>query len=41
MPQPTLHTERIVLVPLAEEHPEFEVELDSNRLIAEEGVFGV
>jgi len=30
MPQPTLHTERIILVPLAEEHLEFEVELDSD-----------
>ena len=29
MPQPTLHTERITLVPLADEHLEHEVELDS------------
>lgn len=30
MTQPILQTERIVLVPLAEEHREFEVELDSD-----------
>ena len=29
-PQPTLHTERITLVPLAEEHLEWEFELDSD-----------
>ena len=30
MPQPTLQTERITLVPLADEHLEWEVELDSD-----------
>ena len=30
MTQPILQTERIVLVPLAEEHREFEIELDSD-----------
>ncbi|WP_232661176.1 GNAT family N-acetyltransferase [Pseudonocardia sp. TRM90224] len=30
MPQPTLHTERLLLVPLAEQHIELEVELDSD-----------
>ena len=30
MPQPTLRTERITLVPLADEHLEWEVELDSD-----------
>src|SRR6476660_8864704 len=30
MPQPTLHTDRITLVPLADEHLEWEVELDSD-----------
>jgi RimJ/RimL family protein N-acetyltransferase len=30
MPQQTLHTERISLVPLADEHVEWEVELDSD-----------
>jgi len=30
MPQPTLHTDRITLVPLADEHFEWEVELDSD-----------
>jgi RimJ/RimL family protein N-acetyltransferase len=30
MPQQTLHTERITLVPLADEHFEWEVELDSD-----------
>ena len=30
MPQPTLHTERLTLVPLADEHLEWEVELDSD-----------
>ena len=30
MPQPTLHTERITLAPLADEHLEWEVELDSD-----------
>ena len=30
MPQPTLHTERITLVPLADEHLEWEVALDSD-----------
>ena len=29
MAQPRLHTERLVLVPLAEEHLPFEIELDS------------
>jgi RimJ/RimL family protein N-acetyltransferase len=30
MPQQTLHTERLTLVPLADEHLEWEVELDSD-----------
>ena len=30
MPQQTLHTERITLVPLADEHLEWEIELDSD-----------
>ncbi|MEJ3658325.1 GNAT family N-acetyltransferase [Actinomycetes bacterium KLBMP 9759] len=30
MPQPTLHTERLLLVPLADQHIELEVELDSD-----------
>ena len=30
MPQPTLTTERITLLPLADEHLEWEVELDSD-----------
>jgi RimJ/RimL family protein N-acetyltransferase len=30
MPQPTLHAERLTLVPLADEHLEWEVELDSD-----------
>jgi RimJ/RimL family protein N-acetyltransferase len=30
MGQPTLRTERLVLVPLADEHLEFEVELDAD-----------
>jgi hypothetical protein len=30
MPQETLQTERITLVPLADEHLQWEVELDSN-----------
>jgi RimJ/RimL family protein N-acetyltransferase len=30
MPQPVLHTERMLLVPLADEHVELEVELDSD-----------
>jgi RimJ/RimL family protein N-acetyltransferase len=30
MPQPTLHTARLTLVPLADEHLEWEVELDSD-----------
>ena len=30
MPQQTLHTQRITLVPLADEHVEWEVELDSD-----------
>jgi RimJ/RimL family protein N-acetyltransferase len=30
MPQPTFHTERLSLVPLAEEHLDWEVELDSD-----------
>jgi hypothetical protein len=31
VPQQTLQTERITLVPLADEHLEWEVELDSSR----------
>ena len=30
MPQQTLHTERLALVPLADEHLEWEIELDSD-----------
>jgi RimJ/RimL family protein N-acetyltransferase len=30
MPQPTLRTERLTLVPLADEHLQFEIELDSD-----------
>jgi RimJ/RimL family protein N-acetyltransferase len=30
MAQPTLHTERLTLVPLADEHLQFEIELDSD-----------
>ena len=30
MPQQTLHTERLTLVPLTDEHLEWEVELDSD-----------
>jgi RimJ/RimL family protein N-acetyltransferase len=30
MPQPTLHTPRITLVPLSDDHLDFEVELDSD-----------
>jgi RimJ/RimL family protein N-acetyltransferase len=30
MPQPTLHTERLILVPLSDEHLEWEVQLDSD-----------
>jgi RimJ/RimL family protein N-acetyltransferase len=30
VPQPTLHTERLTLVPLADEHLEWEVELDAD-----------
>ncbi|GAA0442947.1 hypothetical protein Aca07nite_63970 [Actinoplanes capillaceus] len=30
MPQPTLYTERMVLIPLTDEHLEYEVELDSD-----------
>ncbi len=30
MPQPTLHTARLTLVPLADEHIEWEIELDSD-----------
>ena len=33
MPQATLHTDRITLVPLAHEHLDFEVELDSDPAV--------
>jgi len=33
VPQPTLHTERLSLVPLAHEHLQFEIELDSDPVV--------